>query len=366
MSQLESSNKYDIYYKNLENFSNVNSPSNISSETNTIKKEMSKIKDQLFELGGKGAASAEDVLTDKIKVNQNWDTYAEEALIPSTKKIPDLKKLLEKRKNINTGIYNVEYVRDYYGSNSNFDEYLSNQATTKIFRDPYSEIDEKIDNKISEIRKLAKVEPTRIIDPGYQVLYGPPQALYGPPVIQPAYGIKPDMPIVQPAYGVEPIVQPIVQPAYGIEPIYRDPVIDFPITQPEYGIKPDQPIFQPLYGVKEPETAVIVNQALYGVKDPKDTIIRQFDQALYGVKEPETLIAIRQPVYGVKEPTIRPCEQGLYGVKDPNEPVIRQFGQAVYGVPNLDMDDLKNKMKFNEDSIPTFYEAKVEPVKKNK
>ena len=231
---MSNDSKYDIYYKNLNKFYDFNSPENIANETKNINEEFKKIKDQLFELEGKSASAADDLVDYTTDGNLLWDNYANDALIPATKKIPELKELLDERKK-----FKSKTTAEFYEYNPEFLNNIKNQSDSKEINEYYvtNYIDEKIDKKIYEIQKLARVtrvgyvdpQPSRPFDPVLQPEYGviePVQPLiYGPPLVQPEYGvIEPVQPVL---YG-----PPIIQPEYGVPSRPFEPVI-----QPEYGVK---------------------------------------------------------------------------------------------------------------------------------
>ena len=330
MSRIEddSFDKYDIYYKSLKDFYNFDAPENISNRLNNVKKDIKVIKDQLFELSGKTANSADEIVTDSINNNDEWSIYTDDQLIPATKMIPDLQSLLDLRKKgfmPNRGNYSGQGAYDY---NVEFSNYLRNQSNVSsnsmLMIERPTSIDELIDQKITQIKQKS----------GAYFNYGhipldPPQALYAAPTPRP----MPE-PLPQPLYAAPepiPIPNPLIQPLYAVKP---DP--DIGIQQPLYAVKPDPDIGiqQPLYAVKpDPNKIVPIMQPEYGV-DPDPKKIVPIMQPEYGVDpDPNRINPIKQPVYGVAPDPgrIKPIIQPEYGV-DPDPNRISPIKQPVYGV----------------------------------
>ncbi len=152
--------KYDDYYKKLKNFYNVNSPDTISSETKTIKQEFKAIKDLLFELEGHTAETVDDIVSETAKSNKKWNIYTEDALIPATNKVPNLKALLERRTKLEkTPSSRVVGGNEFYDYDGHFIAY-SNGGDTRLVSTSSTTLDPTIDKLIKEIRKLAQADGT--------------------------------------------------------------------------------------------------------------------------------------------------------------------------------------------------------------
>jgi hypothetical protein len=250
----------DAMYEALKSFDNYTAPYEIEVTLELINSKLKNTESTIDELKSRTFYQGNDILNNLQTKLKDAKNYVTDSLVPVSRDLYTLKKLLKKRNDLKTTKKKSKKTKPYYDYNEGFYDYLVQYYVDNEDTDANCKISElqgvefAIINLINEIKyktmwEKTEASPAIIPIPSPSVIVPTPTGapLYGPPPT-PTRTPTPIIPTMTaaPLYGAPmPTMTPII-PTMTIAPLYGPPPV--PTRPPTPTIVPVVDTYEDIYG----------------------------------------------------------------------------------------------------------------------